>query len=63
LKGIDGGTNTRHLLRRRDASGKIVTIETTPRTGADNKRLHAVGATYGVIKLVSDRPHWSDTGH
>jgi D-alanyl-D-alanine dipeptidase len=26
-------------------------------------RLHAIGKTFGVIKLVSDRPHWSDDGH
>lgn len=25
--------------------------------------LHAVGATYGVYKLLSDPPHWSDDGH
>lgn len=25
--------------------------------------LNAVGATYGVNKLVSDPPHWSDNGH
>lgn len=25
--------------------------------------LNAVGATYGVHKLVSDPPHWSDDGH
>jgi len=25
--------------------------------------LHAVGATYGVIKLPTDPPHWSDDGH
>lgn len=25
--------------------------------------LYAVGATYGVQKLVSDPPHWSDDGH
>ncbi|TAK83948.1 MAG: hypothetical protein EPO09_21150 [Aquabacterium sp.] len=25
--------------------------------------LNAVGATYGVNKLVSDPPHWSDDGH
>ena len=46
-----------------DATGNIMTINTTPRTGADNKQLHAVGATYGVIKLVVDHPHWSDNGH
>lgn len=25
--------------------------------------LNAVGATFGVIKLASDPPHWSDDGH
>ncbi|MDB5964086.1 MAG: hypothetical protein JWQ72_586 [Polaromonas sp.] len=25
--------------------------------------LHGVGASYGVFKLVSDPPHWSDNGH
>lgn len=25
--------------------------------------LYALGATYGVIKLVKDKPHWSDDGH
>lgn len=50
-------------LKIADASGKVVTITSTPRTGADNKQLHAVGKTYGVIKLVKDHPHWSDNGH
>ncbi|HVX84046.1 MAG TPA: hypothetical protein VH253_04445 [Phycisphaerae bacterium] len=27
-----------------------------------NTKLHAVGATYGVKKLVSDPPHWSSSG-
>ena len=26
-------------------------------------QLHALGATFGVIKLPSDPPHWSDDGH
>jgi hypothetical protein len=43
--------------------GQTVLINTTPRTGAGNTQLHQVGATYGVHKLVSDRPHWSSTGH
>ncbi len=56
-----------------DNAGKIVTITTTPRTGGDkehpngNKQLREVGASYGVIKLVSsnkpDPPHWSIDGH
>lgn len=45
-----------------DASGSAITITTTPRTGM-NPALHAVGQTYGVIKLVADPPHWSDDGH
>jgi len=39
-----------------DATGTSVTISTL----AD---LNPVGASFGVIKLVSDRPHWSDDGH
>jgi hypothetical protein len=34
-----------------------------PRSGETNTGLHAVGATYGVHKLLSDAPHWSSTGH
>lgn len=42
--------------------GQRETISTRPRSG-NNTRLHAVGATYGVRKLVSDPPHWSEDGH
>jgi hypothetical protein len=45
-----------------DGNGRRVTISSTPRTGADNRELHAVGASYGVRKLVGDQPHWSDSG-
>jgi len=45
-----------------NGSGQTVVISTTPRTGADNTQLHDVGKSYGVLKLVSDRPHWSRTG-
>ena len=45
-----------------DGTGKQVTITSTPRNGAGNADLHAVGATYGVLKLATDEPHWSDTG-
>lgn len=27
-----------------------------------NKVLHEIGASYGVKKLLSDDPHWSDDG-
>ncbi len=42
--------------------GSIETISTSPKNGS-NKQLHAVGATYGVFKLVPDPPHWSEDGH
>ena len=45
------------------ADGTMVTITSTPRTGAGNPDLHAVGASYGVVKLLSDAPHWSVDGH
>ena len=28
-----------------------------------NLKLHAIGATYGVMKLTTDAPHWSIDGH
>lgn len=39
-----------------DANGKEVKIE-------KERDLHAVGKSYGVVKLVNDKPHWSDNGH
>jgi D-alanyl-D-alanine dipeptidase len=34
-----------------------------PTSVANATQLHALGATFGVIKLPSDPPHWSDDGH
>jgi hypothetical protein len=48
-------------LRLRDRSGAPHALD-APRSGDTNKELHAIGATYGVRKLVSDPPHWSDDG-
>jgi len=48
------------VIARADA--RLLAITATPRTG-DNTLLHAVGASYGVIKLVRDPPHWSVDGH
>lgn len=39
-----------------DADGDATRV----RTASD---LHALGAGFGVIKLASDPPHWSDDGH
>jgi hypothetical protein len=44
------------------ADGTSITVTSAPRTG-DNSSLQQVGASYGVIKLVSDPPHWSTDGH
>lgn len=40
----------------RDAGGNNVRINAL-------SDLNAVGATFGVLKLVSDPPHWSNDGH
>ena len=47
-----------------DANGKVVLINTLPRTGM-NRQLIEIGATYGVKKYVGgsrDVPHWSNNG-
>jgi hypothetical protein len=46
-----------------NGSGTTVTISSAPRDGAGNPDLHQVGSSYGVIKLLSDPPHWSSDGH
>lgn len=45
----------------KDAGGNRIALD-TPANGADNRTLHAVGASYDVFKLVSDPPHWSSDG-
>ena len=49
-------------LNVKNKDGTVAKITSTPRTGAGNTDLHAVGATYGVVKLVGDGPHWSANG-
>lgn len=44
-----------------NSAGKKVVITSSPRSGS-NTDLVRVGKTYGVIKLVSDPPHWSQNG-
>lgn len=46
-------------IRRRDAT--TLTIGSQPRDGG-NAELQKVGLGYGVVKLPSDPPHWSDDG-
>jgi hypothetical protein len=49
-------------LKIKDGAGKNVTIKSGVKDGS-NTDLHKVGNSYGVIKLVSDPPHWSSDGH
>ena len=61
---IDMSISWAGLLTLNNASGTAVSISTGPRTGM-NLELHAVGATYGVIKFLGgdrDKPHWSTDG-
>ncbi len=60
-KAIDMTIRWTGTLAIKDRDGKVVKIASSPRSG-DNKELHAVGATYGVVKLASDPPHWSTDG-
>lgn len=48
-------------LKITDFNGVSHTIRSTPRNGM-NAELIAVGATFGVLKLLRDPPHWSDDG-
>lgn len=63
-KAIDMTISWSGTVTVKDASGNDVKIDTHPRTGM-NAKLHAVGASYGVIKFwkgASDKPHWSEDG-
>ena len=61
---IDMSLSWRGIVSVRDAEGKLVQINTTPRTGM-NRQLIEIGATYGVKKYSGsgrDVPHWSNNG-
>lgn len=49
-------------LKIKDAANREVIIKGAIKNGS-NAELHAVGKSYGVIKLASDPPHWSADGH
>ncbi|HTT97769.1 MAG TPA: hypothetical protein VMF58_06935 [Rhizomicrobium sp.] len=46
----------------RDFNGQERSITMPPRSGS-NQVLVDVGRSFGVIKLMTDPPHWSDDGH
>ena len=45
-----------------NGAGKSVAITSAPQSGL-NADLITVGASYKVLKLISDPPHWSEDGH
>lgn len=61
-RAIDMTIRWKDTLSIRDFDGKLWRIASAPRSGS-NPDLIRVGATFSVIKLVSDPPHWSDDGH
>ena len=61
-KAIDMSIEWNGALAIKQKNGTRKRIRSLPRTGL-NHDLWGVGATYGVLKLPSDAPHWSNTGH
>lgn len=58
---VDMSISWTGTLAIKDAQAKTVSLS-SPRDGS-NTSLHSLGAGYGVLKLLSDPPHWSDNGH
>ena len=48
-------------IQVRNGAGEDVPLP--PPANATNPTLLTLGASYGVLKLASDPPHWSDNGH
>jgi hypothetical protein len=61
-RAVDMTIRWKDTLSIRDFTGTLRKIASPPRTGS-NTDLIKVGVTFGVIKLVTDPPHWSDDGH
>lgn len=61
-RAIDMTVGWTGTLAIRDFDAKLHRIASAPKNGS-NPELIKVGRTFGVIKLVSDPPHWSDDGH
>jgi hypothetical protein len=59
---IDMSISWQGQITIKDASGTPQTLRSLPSNGL-NTDLHRLGSRYGVVKLVSDPPHWSSDGH
>lgn len=60
-KAIDMTIHWSGTIKVKDATGKSFDLG-EPRSGNINARLHEIGKSYGVIKLLKDPPHWSTDG-
>ena len=60
---IDMTVTWQNMLLITDGNGKTVSITSAPHTGAGNADVHQVASSFGVIKLLTDPPHWSSNGH
>jgi peptidoglycan hydrolase-like protein with peptidoglycan-binding domain len=58
---IDWNITWEGTLKIKKSDGAIVSVGSPP-NGTNNTALHAVGSSYGVIKLLNDPPHWSSDG-
>lgn len=58
---IDMDVSWSGTIKVKDKQGKDVALAFMANPNA-NALLHAVGASYGVRKLVTDAPHWSQDG-
>ena len=61
-RAIDMTIGWQGMLKITDFDGIAHNIASGPKNGS-NPELIAVGKSFGVIKLPSDPPHWSDDGH
>ena len=60
-RAIDMTISWNGTLAIRDFDGNMHNIASSPRDGT-NAELAKVGASFGVMKLATDPPHWSDDG-
>jgi hypothetical protein len=61
-RAIDMTISWQGTLNIIDFNGQERVISMPPRSGS-NQALVDVGRSFGVIKLMTDPPHWSDDGH
>jgi hypothetical protein len=61
-RAIDMTISWKGTIEIKDKTGKKRPVG-APQSGDTNTELHAIGANFGVRKLPSDPPHWSDDGH